>query len=128
MSPGRLSKRDFLPSHKTGANEPTFSNADTVKDTTRKIAVTLKLFKQAFPERQIVNLPQGACVRDLMAILEPKFFKPEKDSASLLPTEEMSRNDLLLILNGQLINNLKGFDTPLKDGDVFSVFPVMSGG
>ena len=99
-----------------------------MKHTTQQIAVTLKLFKQAFPERHVVNLPQGARVRDLMAMLEPRFFKSENDSASLLPIEEMSRNDLLLILNGQLINNLKGLDTPLKDGDVFAVFPVMSGG
>ena len=99
-----------------------------MKKTTAKITITLKLFKQAFPERQMVTLAQGACVKDLMVMLEEKFFAPDHDSSSSLPIKEMSQNDLLLILNGQLINNPNGFDTPLKEGDVFTVFPVMSGG
>ena len=63
-----------------------------------------------------------------MAMLEPKYFKTESKLSSQLPLTEMSTDDLLLILNGRLINNLEGRDTQLKDGDVFAVFPVMSGG
>ena len=63
-----------------------------------------------------------------MSLLEEKFFTPANDKTSVLPFEEMSENDLLLILNGQLLNNPKGFDTPLKDGDTLTVFPVMAGG
>ncbi len=63
-----------------------------------------------------------------MAVLEPNYFKVESKLSSQLPLKEMSPDDLLLILNGRLINNLQGLDTPLKDGDVFAVFPVMSGG
>ena len=65
---------------------------------------------------------------DLIAVLEPKYFKAESKLSSQLPLKEMSPDDLLLILNGRLINNLQGLDTQLKDGDVFAVFPVMSGG
>ena len=99
-----------------------------MKDIAIAINVHVKLFKQAFPERDVVRLPQGARVRDLMAMLEPKFFKEGDKMSSLLPLNEMSRNDLLLILNGQLINNLQDLDTPLKDGDEFAVFPMMAGG
>jgi len=99
-----------------------------VTDTIRHITVHLKLFKQAFPERESVQLPQGARVRDLMAVLEPTYFKEENKLSTHLPLKEMSRNDLLFILNGQLINNLQGLDTPLNNGDVFAVFPVVSGG
>ena len=99
-----------------------------MKDTAGRITVQIKLFRQAFPERDVVQLPQGACVGDLMAVLEPNYFKVESKLSSQLPLKEMSPDDLLLILNGRLINNLQGLDTPLKDGDVFAVFPVMSGG
>ncbi len=99
-----------------------------MKDIAIAISGHVKLFKQAFPERDVVKLPQGVRVRDLMAMLEPKFFKEGDKMSSLLPLNEMSRNDLLLILNGQLINNLQGIDTPLKDGDECAVFPVMAGG
>ena len=99
-----------------------------MKDIAIAINVHVKLFKQACPERDVVQLPQGARVRDLMTMLEPKFFKEGDKMSSLLPLKEMSRNDLLLILNGQLINNLQDLDTPLKDGDEFAVFPVMAGG
>ena len=63
-----------------------------------------------------------------MAVLEPKYFKTEGKLSSQLPLKEMSTDDLLLILNGRLINNLEGLNTSLKDEDVFAVFPVMSGG
>ena len=63
-----------------------------------------------------------------MAMLEPIYFKAESKLSSQLPLKEMSPDDLLLILNGRLINNLQGLGTQLKDGDVFAVFPVMSGG
>ena len=99
-----------------------------MKKTTEKITITLKLFKQAFPEKQVVDLPQGSRVRDLMSILEKKLFTPANGKFVGLPFEKMSKNDLLFILNGQLIKYPKDFDTPLKDGDIFSVFPVMSGG
>ena len=97
-------------------------------DTDRQITVHIKLFRQAFPEKDAVQLPQGACVADLMALLEPKYFRAESKLSSQLPLKEMSTDDLLLILNGRLINNLRGRETQLKDGDVFAVFPVMSGG
>jgi molybdopterin converting factor small subunit len=49
-----------------------------------------------------------------------------KDSP--LSLQDMGQDDLLLILNGRPIQNLRGYDTPLEDGDILAVFPVMAGG
>jgi molybdopterin converting factor small subunit len=45
-----------------------------------------------------------------------------------MPLQEVAQDDLLLILNGRPIQNLQGYDTPMEDGDVLAVFPVMAGG
>jgi molybdopterin converting factor small subunit len=47
---------------------------------------------------------------------------------SVVSLRDMREDDLLLILNGRPIQNLQGYDTPLEDGDVMAVFPVMAGG
>ena len=99
-----------------------------MKQTPAIITVHLKLFKQAFPEKNVMHLPEGARVRDLMALLEPGYFNTQDNPPTVLPLKEMSRKDLLLILNGQPVDNLDGLDTPLADGDEFAVFPAMSGG
>lgn len=99
-----------------------------MEKTTRSITVYLKLFTGAFPERISVQLKLGACVRDLMAQVKRKNFKNLSRENSPMPLREMAQDDLLLILNGRPIQNLQGYDTPLEEGDVLAVFPVMAGG
>jgi molybdopterin converting factor small subunit len=89
-----------------------------MEQTNRSITVSLKLFNRAFPERISLTLQPGARVRDLMARVE----------GSSLFLKELGQDDLLLILNGRPVQNLQGYDTPLEDGDVLAVFPVMAGG
>jgi len=96
--------------------------------TNRAINVSLKLFNRAFPERVSLTLPQGARVRDFMAKVKKKRFGAMSRKNSSLSLEDMEQDDLLLILNGRPIQNLQGYDTPLEDGDVLAVFPVMAGG
>jgi molybdopterin converting factor small subunit len=95
---------------------------------TREITVFLKLFTGAFPERISIPLPPGACVRDLMARAEWKNLEGQSRKQAPVPLKDVAPDDLLLILNGRLVNNLQGYETLLEDGDVLAVFPVMAGG
>jgi molybdopterin converting factor small subunit len=99
-----------------------------MEKTNRPITVYLKLFSRAFPERISVQMKPGARVRDLMAKVEGKSFVGMSGKNSSLSLQGMGEDDLLLILNGRPIQNLRGYDTPLEDGDVLAVFPVMAGG
>ena len=99
-----------------------------MKKTERSITVSLKFFAGAFPERISVQLKPGARVRDLMAKVEREGFDGMSRKNSSLSLQDMGQDDLLLILNGRPIQNFRGYDTPLEDGDVLAVFPVMAGG
>jgi molybdopterin converting factor small subunit len=94
----------------------------------REITVSLKLFTGAFPERISLHFPPGACVRDLIARAEWKNAEGPSRKKSRVPLKDVAPDDLVVILNGRLINNLQGYDTRLQDGDVLSVFPAMAGG
>jgi molybdopterin converting factor small subunit len=99
-----------------------------MEQTNRSITVSLKLFNRAFPERISLTLQPGARVRDLMAKVERKSFNGIRRKNSSLSLKDMGQDDLLLILNGRPVQNLQGYDTPLENGDVLAVFPVMAGG
>ena len=99
-----------------------------MEDTSRAITVHLKLFTGAFPERISLTLAPGARVRDLMAKVDRKSFDGMSRKNSSLSPQDMGEDDLLLILNGRPVQNLQGYDTPLEDGDILAVFPVMAGG
>jgi len=99
-----------------------------MEKTARSITVYLKLFTGAFPERISLTLAPGARVRDLMAKVERKRSAGRRGKNSSLSLQDLGQDDLLLILNGRPIQNLQGYDTPLEDGDVLAVFPVMAGG
>ena len=99
-----------------------------MEKTDRSITVSLKLFNRAFPERIPLTLPPGARVWDLMAKVEREGFDGMSRKNSSLSLQDMGQDDLLLILNGRPIQNLRGYDTPLEDGDVLAIFPVMAGG
>jgi molybdopterin converting factor small subunit len=96
--------------------------------TNRPMTVSVKLFTGAFPERLSLNLAPGARVRDLVAKVKRKSLKGMIRKNSSLLLRDMGQDDLLFILNGRPIQNLQGYDTPLEDGDVLAVFPVMAGG
>ncbi len=95
---------------------------------TRSITVYLKLFTGAFPERISAQMELGSCVRDLMAQVKGEKLKNMSRQNSPMPLQEVAQEDLVLILNGRPIQNLRGYDTPLEEGDVLAVFPVMAGG
>jgi molybdopterin converting factor small subunit len=99
-----------------------------MEKTARSITVYLKLFTGAFPERISAQMKLGACVRDLMAQVQKENLKNLSGENSPMSLQGVAQDDLLLILNGRPIQNLQGYDTPLEDGDILAVFPVMAGG
>jgi molybdopterin converting factor small subunit len=99
-----------------------------MEKTNRSITVSLKLFNRAFPERISVQMKPGACVRDIMVQVKRENFKNLRRENSPMSLQAVAQDDLLLILNGRPVQNLQGYDTPLEDGDVLAVFPVMAGG
>ena len=99
-----------------------------MEKTARSITVYLKLFTGAFPERISAQIKLGACVWDLMAQVQKENLKNLSKENSPMPLQGVAQDDLLLILNGRPIQNLQGYDTPLEDGDILAVFPVMAGG
>ncbi len=74
-----------------------------------------------------IELKPDSTVRDLLVLLAEKHGEPfrkaiyEPGSTDLKPTHIMTVNCLLL-------NQLKGLDTQLKDGDRVVLMPVVSGG
>ena len=94
----------------------------------RTITVHIKVFRQAFPDRDAIQITEGARVRDLMTTIEDRYFADDEGAHASLLKRGMPREDLLFILNGRLISNLSGLDIILKDGDEFAIFPVMAGG
>jgi molybdopterin converting factor small subunit len=100
----------------------------SVEKNKRSLTVSLKLFTGAFPERISLTLVPGARVRDLMARVQKENLKNLSRKDSPIPLQQVAQDDLLLILNGRPIQNLQGYDTPLEDGDILAVFPVMAGG
>ena len=99
-----------------------------MEKTKQAMTVSLKLFTGAFPERISLSLAPGARVRDLVSQLKRNIFKSSRGKKSPLSLQDVAQEELLLILNGRPIQNLQGYDTPLEDGDVLAVFPVMAGG
>lgn len=73
-----------------------------------------------------VSLPLKSSVRDLIDILVERYGG--EFERYIYDAEKKSRSYLSYMLNGININSLEKFDTPLKDGDVFSLLPPVGGG
>jgi molybdopterin converting factor small subunit len=102
--------------------------AGVMDNPTGKITVRIKMFKHAFPKRETIVLDAGASVRELITRIEESDFAAVEGEPPSLLRKGIARDDLILILNGTIINDHHGLDTPLKEGDEFVVFPVMAGG
>lgn len=74
-----------------------------------------------------VELRDGALVRDLLVSLAKKHGEPFRKSV-YEPRALDLKPHYILSVNGLLLNQLKGIETKLKDGDRVVVMPVVSGG
>ena len=74
-----------------------------------------------------IRLPYGATVRDLLGALGEEHGETfrrilyEPGAADL-------KGNVILTVNGLLLNQLSGLDSPLRDGDRVVFMPIVSGG
>ena len=73
-----------------------------------------------------VALPPKSTVRDLVDLLVERYG--EKFARYIYNSEKQVRSYHSYMLNGVNINNLDGFDTMLKNGDILSILPPAGGG
>ncbi len=74
-----------------------------------------------------VHLSSGSNIRDL---IEGLLAECESSLADRIFSEDNSdlNERMRFLLNGQDLEFLNGIDTELKDGDRFSIIPLLSGG
>jgi len=81
-------------------------------------------FRELFAAKEkVVALQAGTTVRDVLAGLCDSAARRSEifDGDRLKP-------HIVVMINGAGIQSFQGLETPLKDGDVLSVFPLMGGG
>jgi molybdopterin synthase sulfur carrier subunit len=81
----------------------------------------------AVKQAEQVELKDDASVSDLLSLLAEKHGEPFK-KAVYEPKGLDLKPFYILSINGLLLNQLKGIETKLKDGDRLIVMPVVTGG
>jgi molybdopterin synthase sulfur carrier subunit len=74
-----------------------------------------------------VQMKDGASLVDLLSMLAEKHGDPFKKSV-YEPNDPDLKPYYILSVNGVLLNQLKGLETQLKDGDHLVFMPVVTGG
>lgn len=74
----------------------------------------------------IVEAPEGATVRDLIALIDGKYGG--RLSKEILYADGGLRDEYNILVNGRAIDYLQGLRTPLKDGDEVVFMPPVGGG
>ena len=74
-----------------------------------------------------VHLKDDASLIDLLSMLAEKYGDAFKKSV-YEPKDPDLKPFYILSLNGVMLNQLKGLETPLKDGDHLVFLPVVTGG
>ncbi len=77
------------------------------------------------PEK--ITLKGEATIRDLLDALAEKHGSPFK-KAVYEPGSADVKSTFIMIVNGLLLNQLRGMDTHLKEGDGVVLMPIVSGG
>lgn len=74
-----------------------------------------------------IELEDGSLVRDLLILLAKKHGEAFKKAVYESGGVDLKSNFILMV-NGLLLNQLKGIETPLKEGDRVVLMPIVSGG
>ena len=78
-------------------------------------------------QTETVQLKDEALVCDLLSLLAEKHGEPFR-KAVYEPKGLDMKPHYILSVNGLLLNQLKGLETKLKDGDRVVLMPVVTGG
>ncbi|NLL10030.1 MAG: MoaD/ThiS family protein [Methanomicrobiales archaeon] len=81
-------------------------------------------FRDAFGEEQVVDLPQGATIRDAVIILA----KASPDSDLLVDDMQNIRSYVMIMHQDERISPMDAGSVKLEDGDLIILFPPVSGG
>lgn len=74
-----------------------------------------------------ITIKNGSAVIDLLSTLAKKYGEPFK-KAVYEPGFSDLKSNYIATVNSQLLNQLNGINTKLRDGDHFTIMPVVSGG
>lgn len=81
----------------------------------------------AIREAEKVELKDQASLRDLLSFLARKYGEPFQ-KAVYEPKSIDLKPYYILSVNGLLLNQLKGLETMLKNGDHVVLMPIVTGG
>mgnify|MGYP003750334599 CR=1 FL=1 len=81
-------------------------------------------FQDAFGEEQILDLPDGATVRDAVRVLAGTG----PDAGLLVDAEGNIRSYVMIMHRDERISPMDAEEVLLVDGDVIILFPPVSGG
>jgi MoaD family protein len=73
-----------------------------------------------------IQLQRVITVQELLTLLSKKYGKKFKEY--VYNKKGKVQSFLSFILNGKNINNMQGFGTKLKEGDVIAIVPPVGGG
>jgi len=74
-----------------------------------------------------IEMRDASSIADLLALLAKKYGEPFKKSVYESGGTDVKSN-FMATVNGYLLNQLKGVETKLKNGDQVVLMPVVSGG
>jgi MoaD family protein len=74
-----------------------------------------------------VKIGEKATVADLLTMLSEKHGEPFEKAVYQRGGKDVKSNYIITV-NGYLLNQLKGIETKLKDGDKVALLPIVSGG
>jgi MoaD family protein len=73
------------------------------------------------------DLKEGTLLVDLLDKIAAKYGKPLTQEV-YDPTKKEMKSTFVVMVNGALMDQLKGVNTPLKDGDNIILMSLMTGG
>lgn len=74
-----------------------------------------------------IQMKDDATITDLLVLLSRKYGEPFK-KAIYEPKGTDVKPNYIITVNGYLLNQLKGLETRLKNGDNVTILPIVSGG